>query len=54
MTKLDRLIAELCYDGVWYKTFGKVCNIKKCNRADKKQGSIDKLMIFFEKYLGLV
>jgi type I restriction enzyme R subunit len=24
------------------------------NRADKKQGIIDKLMSFFEKYLGLV
>ena len=23
------------------------------NRAEKKQGIIDKLMIFFEKYLGL-
>ena len=24
------------------------------NRAEKKQGIIDKLMVFFEKYLGLV
>ena len=37
MTRLDRLIAELCPDGVEYATIGDIGNVCMCKRIFKEQ-----------------
>ena len=51
MSKLDELIAELCPDGVEYKTLGEVCEIKTGQSVSRQiiadnQGIYPEIMYF--------